>query len=43
MGFTALIATIHVQMKIVLTLAVLGIMVKTAKVDAIITAIFVHQ
>jgi hypothetical protein len=43
MGFTVLIATIHVQMETVPTLAVLGFMVKIAKVDVIITAIFVHH
>jgi hypothetical protein len=42
-GFMAVIATIHVQMKIVTTLVVLGFMVKTAKVDAKLTAIFVHH
>jgi hypothetical protein len=43
MGFTAVIATIHVLMETVSTLAVLGFMVKTAKIDVLITAIFVHH
>jgi hypothetical protein len=43
MVFTALIATIHVQMKTVPNHAVLGFMVKIATDDVIITAICVHQ
>jgi hypothetical protein len=43
MGSTAFIVTILVQMRTVLTVAVLAIMVKIAKGDVIITAIFVHH